>query len=127
MSKLKYNNRVGPLHNHGHSYTTGNIAMENFTHVQILTCEENGDKESLFSGVTVVVSSSLNTQEYSENENSSSESEESFKEITTSKEESSWCSSDEEDTEALQLALEAGRQLILVTLRISPVFLIILH
>ena len=83
-------------------------------------------KKVLFSGVTAVVSSSLNMQEYSGNENSSSESEESFKEIT-SEEESSWCSSDEEDAKALQLALEAGRQLILVTLRISPVFLIILH
>ena len=77
-------------------------------------------KKVLFSGVTAVVSSSLNTQEYSG-------SEKSFKEITTSEEESSWCSSDEEDTEALQLALEAGRQLIVVTLRISPVFLMILH
>ena len=64
-----------------------------------------------FSGVLMSVSTSSNIQEYSENEDSSSESEESFKEITTSKEESSWCSLDEQDTEVLQLALDAARAL----------------
>ena len=64
-----------------------------------------------FSGVLMSVSTSSNIQEYSENEDSSSESEESFKEITTSEEESSWCSLDEQDTEVLQLALDAARAL----------------